>query len=80
MKITINKPVEYEAKYLKVDAGVLYWENGYINGIEDVDCDETGGGPQMPCAECIKEQNRIICSQDWRWRPLIDIDTGRIVN
>ena len=30
MKITINKPTEFEAVYLEVDAGVRYWNDGYI--------------------------------------------------
>ena len=67
MKITINKPTEFEAVYLEVDAGVRYWNDGYINGMEDTDCEETDGSPQMR-------------GNNWRWRPLIDIETGRIVN
>lgn len=46
MKITINKPTEFEAVYLEVDAGVRYWDDGYINGMEDTDCEETDG---IPC-------------------------------
>ncbi len=45
MKITINKPAEFEAVYLKVDAGVRYWEDGRINGKEDTDCEETDCPP-----------------------------------
>ena len=30
MKITISKTTEFEAVYLKVDAGVRYWNDGYI--------------------------------------------------
>ena len=50
MKIIINKPTEFEAVYLEVDAGVRYWDDGYINGMEDTDCEETDGIPQMPCS------------------------------
>lgn len=35
MKITINKPTEFEAVYLKVDAGVRYWEDAEVNGVKD---------------------------------------------
>lgn len=80
MKITINKPTEFEAVYLEVDAGVRYWDDGYINGMEDTDCEETDGSPRMPCAEYMGEQNMILRGNNWRWRPLIDIETGRIVN
>lgn len=80
MKITINKPIEVEAIYLKVDAGVRYWQDAYINGIRDTDCDKTDGSPNMPCAEYVGEQKRVLRGNDWRWRPLIEIETGKIVN
>ena len=35
MKIQINEKVEKEAIYLKVIAGVMYWEDASINGIDD---------------------------------------------
>lgn len=38
MKITINKPTDFEAKFLKVDAGVRYWEDAKVNGKYDTDC------------------------------------------
>lgn len=52
MKITINKPTEFEAVYLKVDAGVRYWEDAEVNGVKDFDlCESKGiGKPLMPCA------------------------------
>lgn len=80
MKITINKPTEFEVVYLEVDAGVRYWDDGYINGMKDTDCEETDGIPQMPCAEYMGEQHMVLRGYNWRWRPLIDIETGQIVN
>lgn len=80
MKLTINKPTDFEAKYLKVDAGVRYWEDAEVNGIGDTNCEETNNSPAMPCAEFIGEQYRILHGENWRWRPLIDIETGKIVN
>lgn len=80
MKITINKPTEFEAVYLEVDAGVRYWNDGYINGMEDTDCEETDGSPQMPCAEYMGEQHMVLRGNNWRWQPLIDIEIGKIVN
>lgn len=80
MKLTINKPVEYEAKFLEVDAGVRYWEDAKVNGVYDTDCEETDGSPIMPCAEYIGEQHRVLRGENWRWRPVIEIETGQIVN
>ena len=80
MKITINKPTEFEATLLKVDAGVRYWEDGFINDQPDNDCEETELSPQMPCASYIGDQNQILRGYNWRWCPIIDIDTGQIVN
>lgn len=80
MKLTINKPVNYEAKFLKVDAGVRYWNDAKVNGVEDTDVEETGNAPTIPCAEYMSEQNRVLHGNDWRWRPIIDIDEGKIVN
>ena len=45
MKVKINKKVEIEVAYLKVRAGVRYWEDATVNGIEDSD------GYLIPCRE-----------------------------
>lgn len=60
MKTTIYKPVEVEVKFLKVDATVRYWQDSYINGTKDYDCEEEKNEPLMPCAEYIGEQNRTF--------------------
>lgn len=80
MKITINKPTDFEAKFLKVDAGVRYWEDTKVNGVYDTDCEDTNESPTIPCAEFIGEQELILNGYNWRWRPLIDIENGQIVN
>lgn len=69
MKITINKPTEFEAKFLKVDAGVSYWEDTEVNGVSDNE-----NPPTIPCAEFIH------AGDEYRWRPIIDIDNGVITN
>lgn len=69
MKITISKPTEFEAVYLKVDAGVRYWEDAEVNGVSDSE-----NPPTIPCAEFIYADN------EHRWRPIIDIDNGVITN
>lgn len=83
MKITINKPTDFEAKFLKVDAGVRYWEDAKVNGVRDIDLYESNGvgKPLMPCVVQIKEEpNECIHSDHYCWKPLIDIETGQIVN
>lgn len=69
MKITINKPTDFEAKFLKVDAGVRYWEDADVNGVSDNE-----NPPTIPCAEFIH------AGDEYRWRPIIDIDNGVITN
>ena len=46
MKATILKAVEIDIKYLKVVAGVRYWEDAEINGVDD-----TENGENIPCKE-----------------------------
>jgi len=43
MKVKIKKEVEVEVKTLHVRAGVRYWEDATVDGIEDVD------GKLIPC-------------------------------
>lgn len=83
MKVIINKPTVVEAVYLKVDAGVRYWEDTEVNGVSDIDLYESKGigKPLMPCAVQIKEEpDYNIYSDHYRWQPVIAIETGRIVN
>lgn len=42
-KITIKTATEHDAKYLRADCGVRYWEDATVNGVEDVD------GELIPC-------------------------------
>lgn len=37
MEITFKKDVTENVKYLQVDAGVRYWENAEVNGVDDED-------------------------------------------
>lgn len=67
MKFTIKKKVkaEVDLKTLHIRAGVRYWEDAVVNGIEDND------GTLIPCREDKDADN---------WYPVIDIETGRIIN
>lgn len=62
MKVTIKIKKEVEVIALGVDAGVRYWEDATVNGVEDT------------------EGNLIPCREGDRWRPIIDIESGMIVN
>lgn len=62
MKATIKKPTTVNVKFLKVKAGVRYWEDSTVNDIEDTD------GELTPCRE------------GDLWCPLIDVDSGKILN
>ena len=45
VKVTLKQEVEHDAAFLLVEAGVRYWEDGSVNGVEENDDD-----PQMPFA------------------------------
>lgn len=85
MKTTITKTtlVEINIATIQVDTKVRYWEDATINGERDIDFYEAKGEgePKMPCAVKIKETPREnIYSDHWRWKPTIDVDSGRITN
>ena len=63
-QITIMKPETVEVKYLQVRAGERYWEDGTVNGQVD-----DNDNPTMPCRDA-----------DGCWSPLIEIDTGKIID
>lgn len=46
MKLTIKKEIEVEPKFLLVKAGVRYWEDTKVNGIDDFE-----DGTLIPCKE-----------------------------
>lgn len=81
MKIRVTKQVN--ARFIAVDAEVRYWEDSTVNGKVDT-ClyDVKGAGsPNMPCAKQVKEEpESCIYSDHWHWQPVIDIDSGQIVN
>ena len=62
MLIELNVKKKFQVEYLQVAAGVRYWEDATVNGVEDKD------GSLIPCRD-----------GDY-WRPIIELDTGKIVN
>lgn len=80
MEIEIQRTEKVQVKFLKVEAGVRYWEDAKVNGIKD---DE---GEFIPCKEgdswcpVIELETGII--QDWPANTIADIhykvcDAGR---
>lgn len=45
MKITVKVEKEFDVKTLRVMAGVIYWEDTTVNGVEDTE------GDLIPCRE-----------------------------
>lgn len=62
MKIKLKIEKEFDAKFLQVQAGVRYWEDASVNGVEDTE------GELIPC--------RV--GDDWQ--PLIELESGKILN
>ncbi|MDR1981508.1 MAG: hypothetical protein LBQ39_07815 [Tannerellaceae bacterium] len=60
-----------DAKFLKVSAGVRYWEDAQIDGVYD---DEDN--PKMQFVN----DTEIVRGIKKYWRPVIDLDKGQIVD
>ena len=81
MKITILKPVEFEAKFLKVRAGVRYPEDSEFIEVENdrkvnyINDDEEN--PKMPFMEV---ENDKYGHKKFYWTPIIDLENGIIIN
>lgn len=73
MKVKVLRETEVDVARIHVSAYVRYWEDGEVNGEDDVDLYENKNAtPNMPCAK--KEMD------EWYWCPEIDVETGRILN
>ena len=81
MKISIIKPVEIEAKFLKVRAGVRYPEDSEFIEVENdrkinyISDDEEN--PKMPFMEV---ENDKYEHKKFYWTPTIDLENGIIIN
>lgn len=78
MKVKIKIIKQVDAKFLLLDAGVRFWEDGDINGEPDSDTE-----PKMPFAMKVKVPNHNPWKPEmvdgYKWQPMIDIDHGIIV-
>ena len=82
MKVKIKVSKEIDVRFLGIDAGVRYWEDAEVNGEDDIDFMETGGEgtPKIPFATKVKyKPEKHICSDHYRWKPVIDVEKGCIV-
>lgn len=82
MKATIKNKKEIDVRYLKVDAGVRYWEDADVNGEPDIDLFESKGEerPRIPFAIKVKDCPKTnIFSDHYRWQPVIDVERECIV-
>lgn len=70
MKIVINKLIscEYEAHTLEIDAYFRYPEDASYWDENDIE------------HECDNENPEIPCFDGHNWKPIIDINTGKILN
>ena len=52
MKVELTDSQLLSVRYIKVDAGVRYWEDTEVNGEDDIDFYESKGVgiPKIPCA------------------------------
>lgn len=83
MKVKIKIEKEFDVRYLKLDAGVRYWQDADVNGEQDVDFYKSmgAGTPLMPFAVKVQEQpTDNIHSNHYRWQPTIDVEKGCIVD
>lgn len=81
MKAIIKIKKEVDVKYLKIDVGVRYWEDGIINGEEDNDLSVgEGTKPRMPFAVFDNDGHFDKFNGGYRWQPIIDIESGFIVD
>ena len=77
MKEELTDSQLLSVRYIKVDAGVRYWEDTEVNGEDDIDFYESKGvgTPKIPCAVQVKAKpTSCIYSDHYRWQPIIDIN------
>ena len=78
MKVIVNRPVEIDVKHLFVKARVRYPEDSTLRNLPEYDwIEDDANKPMMPCMSYV-ECNRRTSS--WHWCPVIDLETGKIIN
>ena len=81
MKINIIKPVEIEAKFLKVRAGVRYPEDSeFIEAENDRKVNYISDDEENPKMPFMEAENDKYGHKKFYWTPTIDLENGVIVN
>lgn len=66
-------------KYLKLRAGVRYWEDSELNGEDDVDLmSDTALKPKMPFAVLTGKETCIAPKGEYNWIITIELSNGKI--
>ena len=82
MKVIVNRPIEIDIKTLFVKARVRYSEDSMIQeGPDDAWGEDDANQPKMPCMgwdEAI--YNGRSYGESWFWCPVIELETGKIIN
>lgn len=70
MKVELTDLQLSSVCYIKVDAGVRYWEDTEVNGEDDIDFYESKGvgTPKIPCAVKVKAKLRQIAQLENEYR------------
>lgn len=78
--VTIIEPSD--VRYLRIDVGPRYWEDGEVNGKDDISFDEQkqGAKPFMPFAVFCKEQAERTKSESYRWQITIDLKYAQVLD
>lgn len=78
MKVIVNRPVELDVKHLFVRARVRYPEDSTLRNLPEYDwIEDDADQPKMPCMSYMHEKRR---GGDWYWCPVIELETGKIIN
>ena len=81
MKINIIKPVEIEAKFLKVRAGVRYPEDSeFIEAENDRKVNYISDDEENPKMPFMEVENDKYGNKKFYWTPTIDLENGVIIN
>lgn len=80
MKVTITEPREIDVKYFCASVQPRYFEDGEINGEDDIPYEEQekGAKPRMPLV--VENPNAKYADEKYNWDIKIDLETGNILN
>ena len=78
MKVIVNRLAEIDVKHLFVKARARYPEDSTLRQLPEYDwIEDDANQPKMPCMSYVQEQ---WCGGAWYWCPVIELETGKIIN